>query len=115
MYALADAMLVTLEDKSYANMTIPGKVQSYMAVGKPIIASINGSTANFIKENNIGYVCESGDYNQLAELFKSLDVNNLKELGFISKEKYFEKYSKDSFISSLLSRVETVVALSLKK
>ena len=36
-------MLVTLEDKPYANMTIPRKVQSYMAAGKPIIGSINGS------------------------------------------------------------------------
>ncbi len=115
MYALADAMLVTLEDKSYANMTIPGKVQSYMAVGKPIIASINGSTSSFIKENNIGYVCESEDYNELAELIKSLDKNRLKELGLISKKRYFEKYSKDSFISSLFNHVETVVVLSLKK
>lgn len=49
LYKIADVMLVTLEDKSYANMTIPGKVQSYMAVGKPIIGSINGSCADFIK------------------------------------------------------------------
>ena len=51
MYALADVMLVTLEDKPYANMTIPGKVQSYMAVGKPIIGAINGSCSNFIINN----------------------------------------------------------------
>lgn len=37
-------------------MTIPGKVQSYMPVGKPIIGAINGSTANFIFNNKIGYV-----------------------------------------------------------
>lgn len=40
-------MLVTLEDKPYANMTIPWKVQSYMAAGKPIIGSVNGSCVNF--------------------------------------------------------------------
>lgn len=56
LYEIADAMLVTLEDKPYANMTIPGKVQSYMASGKPIIGSINGSCADFIKNNEIGYV-----------------------------------------------------------
>ena len=43
LYKIADAMLVTLEDKPYANVTIPGKAQSYMAVGKPIIGAINGS------------------------------------------------------------------------
>lgn len=54
LYKIADAMLVTLEDKPYANMTIPGKVQSYMAVGKPIIGCVNGSCANSIKDNGIG-------------------------------------------------------------
>ncbi len=57
LYKIADAMLVTLEDKLYANMTIPGKIQSYMASGKPIIGSINASCADFIKNNEIGYVC----------------------------------------------------------
>ena len=47
LYKIADVMLVTLEDKPYANMTIPGKVQSYMAVGKPIIGAINSSYTIF--------------------------------------------------------------------
>ena len=46
-YNIGDAMLVTLEDKPYANMTIPGKVQSYMAAGKPIIGAINGGCLIF--------------------------------------------------------------------
>ena len=36
-YKLVDVMLVSLEDKVYVNMTVPGKAQSYMAVGKPIM------------------------------------------------------------------------------
>ena len=59
-------------------MTIPGKVQSYMAAGKPIVGSINGSRTNFISDNNIGYVCESGDYNALVSLIKTLDINTLR-------------------------------------
>lgn len=54
LYKIADVMLVSLEDKPYANMTIPGKVQSYMAVGKPIVGAINGS--NYIKNNDIGSI-----------------------------------------------------------
>ena len=68
LYRIADAMLVTLEDKPYANMTIPGKVQSYMAVGKPVIGAINGSCANFIKNNAVGYSVKSGDYESLDNL-----------------------------------------------
>lgn len=49
LYKTADTMLVTLEDKPYANTTIPGKVQSYMAAGKPIIGVVKRSYANFMQ------------------------------------------------------------------
>lgn len=95
LYKVADAMLVTLEDKPYANMTIPGKVQSYMASGKPIIGSINGSCADFIKNNEIGYVCSSVDGELLA---KGLDINIMKDI----RKVYFKEYSKDMFIDFVL-------------
>lgn len=101
LYEIADAMLVTLEDKSYANMTIPGKVQSYMAVGKPTIGSINGSCASFIKENEIGYVCDSGDFEALYRLIIGLNVAELRKIGANAKEVYFKKYSKKIFIDGI--------------
>lgn len=68
LYKIADVMLVTLEDKPYANMIIPGKVQSYMAAGKPIVGSINGSRSYFISDIGISYVCPSKDSNVLTNL-----------------------------------------------
>ena len=105
LYKIADAMLVTLEDKPYANMTIPGKVQSYMASGKPIIGSINGSCADFIRNNEIGYVCSSMDSESLANIIKGLDINILKDMGEHSREVYFKKYSKDIFIGELIKEL----------
>ena len=106
LYKIADAMLVTLEDKPYANMTIPGKVQSYMAVGKPVIGAINGSCANFIKNNDIGYACPSGDSKALVNLIKSLDLKELQTIGKRSKNVYFKKYSKSIFMNRLISALE---------
>ena len=105
LYKIADAMLVTLEDKPYANMTIPGKVQSYMASGKPIIGSINGSCADFIRNNEIGYVCSSMDSESLANIIKGLDINILKDMGEHSREVYFKKYGKAVFISKLIKEL----------
>ena len=99
-------MLVTLEDKPYANMTIPGKVQSYMAVGKPIIGSTNGSASSFIKDNNIGYTCNAEDSNALAELIKSLNINEIKKIGEHAREVYLSKYRKELFINTLNSELE---------
>ena len=106
LYKIADAMLVTLEDKPYANMTIPGKVQSYMAVGKPVIGAINGSCADFIKNNDIGYACPSSDSESLANLIRNLDLKDLQKIGEQSKDVYFKKYSKSIFMKRLISTLE---------
>ena len=106
LYKVADAMLVTLEDKPYANMTIPGKVQSYMAVGKPIIGAINGSCYNFIKNNEIGYSCSSGNNQSLADLISGLDINELIKVGMHARDVYFAKYCKKIFIKKMLSSLE---------
>ena len=108
LYKIADLMLVTLEDKPYANMTIPGKVQSYMAVGKPIIGAINGSCANFIKNNDVGFACPPGDSEALANLIKGLDLKELQMIGERSKDVYVKKYSKSIFMKRLISTLESM-------
>ena len=108
LYKIADLMLVTLEDKPYANMTIPGKVQSYMAVGKPIIGAINGSCASFIKNNDVGFACTSGDSEALANLIKGLDLKELQMIGERSKDVYFKKYNKSIFMKRLISTLESM-------
>jgi len=53
-YELADAFLVTLKNDKMISYTLPGKVQTYMASGKPIIGAINGEAAMII---NISQAC----------------------------------------------------------
>lgn len=108
LYKIADTMLVTLEDKPYANMTIPGKVQSYMAVGKPVIGAINGSCSDFIKNNCAGFTCQSEDSKGLVNIIKNLDLKELRSIGEHSKEIYFKKYSKRIFIVRLNSIIESM-------
>lgn len=108
LYSLADVVLVTLEDKPYANMTIPGKVQSYMVAGKPIIGCINGSTANFILENKIGYVCPSEDSEQLAFVINNIKEEELIEIGNRCKEVYEFLFNKDKFINKLICNIKLI-------
>jgi glycosyltransferase involved in cell wall biosynthesis len=55
----------------------PNKLLNYQEYKLPILASINPNNelSNFIKEKNIGLVCENGDDNQLLENVKSLVEN----------------------------------------
>jgi glycosyltransferase involved in cell wall biosynthesis len=64
----ADAMLVTLADQEIFSMTIPGKLQSYLAAGKPIIAALNGEGADVVRSANAGFTCKAGNAANLAEI-----------------------------------------------
>ena len=89
-------------------MTIPGKVQSYMAVGKPIIGAINGSCANFIIDNGIGFTCSSEDSEVFASVISSLPNAHLANIGKRAKEIYLNKYSKYKFFDMLVKQLQNL-------
>lgn len=66
-YSMADAMLLTLEADPVLSMTLPGKVQSYMAAAKPIIAAVDGEAKLVIEEANCGFCGVAEDEKALAK------------------------------------------------
>ena len=92
-FACADALIVSLKDTKIFSMTIPGKLQSYLASGKPIIASLNGIGATIIKDSNSGLVSNAEDPVSFADSifrFSQLSKEERDKLG-INARKYFEK------------------------
>jgi colanic acid biosynthesis glycosyl transferase WcaI len=65
-YAKSDALLVSLKKDPVFSMTIPGKVQSYLLAGLPLIGMLDGEGARVIAEANAGLVCAAGDAEGLA-------------------------------------------------
>ena len=53
-------------------MTIPGKVQSYLATGLPILAMLDGEGAAVIEQSGAGAVCAAGAGAELARCVRSL-------------------------------------------
>ena len=66
-FALADVLLVTLRKQPIFSMTIPSKVQSYLACGKPIIAALGGEGARVVQEAGAGLVPAPEDARALAD------------------------------------------------
>jgi glycosyltransferase involved in cell wall biosynthesis len=62
----ADAMLVSLKDEPIFAMTIPGKLQSYLAAGMPVVAMLNGEGADVVERAGAGLTCRAGDAAALA-------------------------------------------------
>ncbi|OGB76980.1 MAG: glycosyltransferase WbuB, partial [Burkholderiales bacterium RIFOXYC12_FULL_60_6] len=65
-YAHAGALLVSLKKDPVFSMTIPGKVQSYLMAGVPLVGMLDGEGAKVITEANAGLVCAAGDASGLA-------------------------------------------------
>ena len=71
-FAGADALLVTLRKEPIWSMTIPGKVQSYLAAGKPLLAMLDGEGGRIIDEAGAGLVAPAGDGPALAAQVRRL-------------------------------------------
>ncbi|WP_263143600.1 glycosyltransferase family 4 protein [Pseudomonas sp. RIT-PI-AD] len=68
----ADALLVSLKADPLFALTIPSKVQSYLAAGVPIVAMLDGEGARVIRDAEAGLTCGSGDSRGLAEAVERL-------------------------------------------
>lgn len=101
-YNIADALLVTLGNDKLFTITIPAKIQSYMASGKPILGAISGEGNNVIKESNCGLACEAEDYKKLAELAQQMYIMTEKERKTLGKNGL--RYFKKNFDRELLLR-----------
>ena len=65
----SDFFIVSLIDKEIFSHTVPAKIQTYIAIGKPIIAIINGEAADIIKENELGLACAPNDIKKIQSTF----------------------------------------------
>lgn len=83
LYA-ADALFIHLNKNKLFEITIPGKTQAYMSVGKPIIIGVKGDAANLITNGECGVSIEPEDAKGLADAalyLSSMDKNVLKKMG----------------------------------
>ncbi|MDD2371395.1 MAG: glycosyltransferase family 4 protein [Firmicutes bacterium] len=102
-YKLADACLITLKDDSLIGLTMPSKLQGYMAASKPVIGAINGAAQEVIKDSNCGLCVNSGDYTSLAQAMKSFIENpeKYKDCGINGRNYFLKNFTKEIFIENI--------------
>ena len=100
----ADALLVTLKDEPIFAMTIPGKLQSYLASGIPILGMLNGEGAVLINEHSAGICVPSGDAIFLSKSILSImaiDSKEREKLGANGKQVYLKQFERNYLISGI--------------
>ena len=87
-----DAAFVSFMDNPLFENTIPAKLQSYMACGKPIVASASGETERVVREADCGVCSPIGDAAALAKALEGLmSCDRLDAMGENARS-YFEKH-----------------------
>ena len=104
----SDFLLVSLKDDPVFALTIPGKVQTYIASNKPILAIIEGETANLIKEYGLGLTAHPDDIKSIKSLFsQAIAMNQTQRDNFTKNSNVLTNtlFSKNVIIDSLLSHI----------
>jgi glycosyltransferase involved in cell wall biosynthesis len=65
--SLADVLLVHLRRQELFEITIPSKLQAYMAVGKPVLNAVNGESMEVVKKADAGLSAAPDNPQNIAE------------------------------------------------
>jgi glycosyltransferase involved in cell wall biosynthesis len=108
----ADALLVTLSDRPIFAATVPNKIQAYMAVGRPIIAAINGEGARLVQEAEAGISVPAEDSEALAEAILKLfamPAADRDRLGENGRRYYRQHFDHEQLVAELIDYLTKVI------
>jgi colanic acid biosynthesis glycosyl transferase WcaI len=103
-FALADALLVSLKADPLYSWTVPSKLQTYMACGKPILAALDGEGARIVKESGAGVVARPEDAEGLASAalcLLELPESAREELGERALRYFNEHFRRELVVDKL--------------
>jgi glycosyltransferase involved in cell wall biosynthesis len=112
-FALADALLVTLRPDPLYELTIPSKVQTYLASGRPILASLDGMGAREVDSAGAGLTSPAGDAEALAAMTRrlyDLSPDERAAMGLRARAHYDRNFDRNM----LIDRLEGILEQALK-
>lgn len=108
-FSEAGIMLVSLKDELIFNLTVPAKLQAYMAFGKPVLAMLNGEGAEIVTKARCGLTIPASDADKLAAKIKearALTPIQRTQMGKNAQTFFNTHYQKDKCITHLLQIIE---------
>lgn len=108
----ADALLVTLADQQIFTATVPNKIQAYMAVGRPIIAAMNGEGARIVQEAEAGISVPAEDSAALAAAILKLyamPAADRDRLGENGQHYYRQHFDHEQLVDELICHLTKMI------
>lgn len=109
-YRRADACLLTLNGDNKIGDTLPGKLQTYMAAGKPVIGAINGAGQQVIEDSKCGLCVPAGDSAGLAGamLLFIEERTKFRDCGKRARDYFENEFMKEKHFEELEIRLKTL-------
>ena len=104
----AGALLVTLADQPAFALTVPNKVQAYMAAGRPILACLNGEGARLVTEAEAGLSIPAQNAGRLAAAVMQLyrmPAEARAQMGINGRRYYEAHFHHDKLIDDLVAHM----------
>lgn len=111
-FAQADALLVHLRKDPLFEITIPSKIQAYLAIGKPILAGLEGDGADLIRDARAGIVFEPGDAEALADAVSEMVAMSAEErrtMGHCGSRYYRDQLAFDIGVDLIAAELEEAI------
>jgi glycosyltransferase involved in cell wall biosynthesis len=106
--------LVHLRNNPLFEITIPSKIQAYLAVGKPILIGVKGDAADLVKTASAGLCCNPEDSADIArnvvKLYQ-LPREELVRMGENGRRFYLRELSLDVGVKRFASVFRSLVDL----
>lgn len=98
----ADCAYLSFKKNKLFDMTLPAKLQSYMACGIPIIAAAGGESARIVNEAQCGFVCEQ-NADKLANLVRNdvMQSNKLDSMRSNAKHYFDDHFAMNLVVDQL--------------
>ena len=109
-YRLADACLISLANNSAIGLTLPSKVQGYMAAGKPILGMIDGDTAKIVTEAECGKCVPAGDIDGFSALLEDFVAHPVqyRRCGENGRNYFKQHFRQSVFMERLEDELEAL-------
>ncbi|MDC1458618.1 glycosyltransferase family 4 protein [Burkholderiaceae bacterium] len=107
----AGALLVTLADEPIFALTVPNKVQAYMAAGRPILACLNGEGARLVEEAQAGLSVPAQDAKALADAVLQLyrmPAEDRAQLGANGRRYFKAHFDHDKLVDELIAHLRGI-------
>lgn len=104
LFSHADALLVTLRRDPVFSITIPSRIQSYLASGKSIVGALDGEGARIINESGAGFVANAGDAAGLAQCVLKLSAMTSAErnaMGLRGRAYFENHFNREKLVGQL--------------